>query len=45
MSGDRMENIGVNIREGMSRMTLETTGLISVLVTVILAFCLCLLFG
>ena len=37
MSGDRMENIGDNIREGMSRMTLETTGLIFVLVTVILA--------
>ena len=37
MSGDRMENIGDNIRESMSKLTLETTGLIFVLVTVILA--------
>lgn len=35
--GEALENIGDNIRESMSKLTLETTGLIFVLVTVILA--------
>ena len=35
--GEALENIGDNIRDGMSKLTLETTGLIFVLVTVILA--------
>lgn len=35
--GETLENIGDNIRDGMSKLTLETTGLIFVLVTVILA--------
>ena len=35
--GEALENIGDNIRESMSKLTLETTGLIFVLITVILA--------
>lgn len=34
---DRIEDIGDSIRDKMQKMTLETTGLIFVLVTVILA--------
>jgi len=35
--GETLENIGDNIRDGMSKLTLETTGLIFGLITVILA--------